>query len=40
MGESEFDGEDDLRVSSIAPNSALIMSDLKVEAAQAPTFDT
>ena len=40
MGESESDGEDDLGVSSISPNFALLPGDPKVEAAQAPASDT
>ena len=31
MGESEFDGEDDLRVSLTTPNSALLPGDPEVE---------
>ena len=40
MGESESDGEDDLGVSSTAPNSALLPGDPEVEAAQALTSNT
>ena len=40
MGESESDGEDDLGVSSISPNFALLPGDPEVEAAQAPASDT
>ena len=40
MGESESDEEDDLGVSSVAPNSAFLLSDPVVEAAHTPSFDT
>ena len=40
MGESESEGEDDLRVSSTAPKSTLLPGDPEVEAAQAPASDT
>ena len=40
MGESESDGEDNLGVSSTAPNSALLPRDPVVEAAHTPSFDT
>ena len=40
MGESESDGEDDLRVSSAAPSSAFLPSNPMVEAAQTPSSDT
>ena len=40
MGESEYDGKDDLRVSSAAPGSAFLPGDPVVEAAQTPSSDT
>ena len=40
MGESESDGEDDLRVSSVAPNSAFLPGDPVIEAAHTPSSDT
>ena len=40
MGESEFDGEDDLGVSSAAPSSAFLPGDPVVKAAQPPSSDT
>ena len=40
VGESESDREEDLGVSSTAPNSALLPGDLADEAAQASTSDT
>ena len=40
MGESEYDGEDDLGVSSAAPSSAFLPGDPMVEVAQIPSFDT
>ena len=40
VGESDSEGEDDLRVSSTAPNSALLPGDPMVETAQAPASDT
>ena len=40
MGESEFDGEDGLGVSSTTPNSAFLLGDLVVEAAQTLSSDT
>ena len=40
MGESEYDEEDDLGVSSAAPNSAFLPGDLVIEAAQPLSFDT
>ena len=39
IGESEFDGEDDLRVSLTAPNSAIFPGDLEFEVAQAWASD-
>ena len=40
MGESEYDGEDDLGVSLTTPYSALLPGNLEAEAAQAPTSNT
>ena len=40
MGESESDGEDDLRVSLATPSSFFLPSDPVVEAAQPPSSDT
>ena len=40
IGESESNGEDDLRVSSTAPYSVLLPGDPEAEAAQAPASDT
>ena len=40
MGESEFDGEDDLRVSSAAPSSAFLPGVPEVEATRSSPFDT
>ena len=40
MGESESEGEDDLGVSSAAPNSAFLLGFPVVEAVQPPSFDT
>ena len=40
MGESYYDWEDGLGVSSTAPNSALLPGDPVVEAGQAPASDT
>ena len=40
MGESESDDEDDLGVSSTAPNSALLPGNPEVESSLAPTSDT
>ena len=40
MGESESDGEDDLRVSLAAPGSTFLPNDPEVEAARPPPSDT
>ena len=40
VGESYYDGEDGLGVSSTTPNSALLLGDPVVEAGQAPASDT
>ena len=40
MGESEYDGEDDLGVSLTTPYSALLPGNLEAEVAQAPTSNT
>ena len=40
MGESEYDGEDDLGVSSAAPNSTFLLVFPVVEAAQPSSSDT
>ena len=40
VGESYYDGEDGLGVSSTTPNSTLLPSDPMVEAGQAPASDT
>ena len=40
IGESEFDREDDPRVSSAAPSYTFLPGDPVVEAAQPPSFNT